>query len=152
MSNEPSWLSRLSPIARSGVAVVSGLIVGGLVVAVVEGVNVLLFPPPAGMDFGNPEALGAYTASLPSIAFAVVGAAWMLGALAGGAVAGWLGGARADVDGGIVGLLLAAGSVANLMNPGLEHPAWMWAAALLTVPAGWFAARWVMGWQKRSAL
>lgn len=143
--SKPSWLSNLSPIARSGIAVISGLIAGGLVVALVEGVNVFLFPPPAGMDFGNPEALGAYTASLPITAFAVVAAAWILGALAGGAVAGWLGGTRADVDGGIVGLLLAAASVANLMNPGLTHPVWMWAAALSTVPAAWYAARWVSG-------
>ncbi|MCC7018822.1 MAG: hypothetical protein IT332_03665 [Ardenticatenales bacterium] len=144
----PNALSKLSPVARSGVAVISGLIAGGLVVALVEGVNVFLFPPPAGMDFSNPEALGAYTATLPFAAFAVVGAAWILGAIAGGAVAGRLGGARADVDGGIVGLLLAVASVANLMNPGLTHPAWMWAAALLTVPAAWFAGRWVSGRRK----
>ena len=137
----PNALSTLSPIARSAVAVVTGLIFGGLVVARVGGAHVFLCPPPPGLDFGNPEALGAYTATLPFAAFAVVGAAWILGAIAGGAVAGRLGGARADVDGGIVGLLLAVASVVNLLA--YPHPAWMWAPALLTVPVGWYVARWV---------
>lgn len=141
--SESSWLSNLSPVARSGIAVVAGLIIGGLVVAVVESANVFLFPPPPGLDYRDPEALGAYTATLPFAAFAVVGAAWVLGALAGGALAGRLGGARADVDGGIVGLLLATAGVMNLLA--YPHPAWMWAPALLTVPAAWYAARWASG-------
>ncbi|MBK6767910.1 MAG: hypothetical protein IPG72_02540 [Ardenticatenales bacterium] len=149
MPDTTSKLSNLSPVARSGVTVVSGLIVGGLVVAVVEGLSVFLFPPPPGMDFSNPEAYGAFMATLPAGAFVLVGAAWMAGAVAGGAVAGWLGGARADVDGGIVGLILAAGSVMNLLN--YAHPAWMWAPALLTVPAAWYVARWVSGRRKASA-
>lgn len=142
-------MSKLPPLARSTLAILAGVIAGALVVALVEGANVILFPPPAGLDYGNPEALGAYTATLPFAAFAVVGAAWILGALAGGAVAGWLNGRKADVEGGIVGFILAVASAMNLMDPRMKHPDWMWAPALLTVPAAWYAARWVSGRAKR---
>ncbi len=136
-------MSTLPPLARRFVAVFAGIVLGGLVVALVEGVNVVLFPPPEGLDYRDPAALGRYMAGLPPAAFAVVGLAWNLGALAGGAVAGRIAPLHAAVNGLAVGAMLAGASVMNLVDPDLPHPPWMWLAALLPVPVARYAARWV---------
>lgn len=136
-------MSRLHPLARRAVAVFAGIVAGGLVVAVVEGANVLLFPPPAGLDYRDPAALGRYMAALPAAAFAVVAVAWSLGAAAGGAVAGRLAPDNAPVNGLAVGAMLVGASLMNVANPDLPHPAWMWLAALLPLPVAWATARWV---------
>lgn len=142
-------MNRLPPLVRNVLGVIAGVVVGGFVVGLVEGANVLLFPPPPGMDFTNPEALGRYAASLPTAAYAIVGLGWMLGALAGGVVAAPIAVRRRGVVGLVVGVIFVGASIMNLVSPDLPpHPAWMWAPALLAAPMGWLGARLV---ERRSA-
>lgn len=143
-------MNRVPPLARSVLAVIAGVVVGGLAVGLIEGLNYVLFPPPAGLSLSDPEALGRFAASLPTTAYAIVGLAFMLGALVGGAVAGWVVGRRLVVPGIIVGVILAGSSVLNLVDPSLPpHPTWMWAPALLAAPMGWLGA-WLVARRMRT--
>lgn len=135
-------MNRLPPLVRSVLAVIAGVVVGGAAVGLVEGANYVFFPPPAGMNFRDPEALGRYAASLPTAAYAIVGLAYVLGPLVGGAAAAPIAGRRMAFHGLVVGVILAGASVMTLVDPSLPpHPAWMWAPALLGAPMGW-----VGGW------
>ncbi|MEO8082826.1 MAG: hypothetical protein ABI780_03325 [Ardenticatenales bacterium] len=139
-------MNRVPPLVRSVLAVIAGVIIGSLVVGLIEGANVLLFPPPAGMRYDDPVAMGAYMAHLPITAYAVVGLGWMLGALAGGAAAARVAGRKMAVHGLLVGVILAVASVMNLVDPSLPaHPVWMWAMALLAAPMGWLGG-WLGAW------
>jgi hypothetical protein len=111
-------------------AVVAGLAVAALMVGIVEGISSMVHPLPAGIDYSDRAAMSAAIASLPATAFVLVLAAWGLGALAGAYVATRIG--RHPALGYLIGVLLAAGAVANLLA--IPHPVWMWAGAAVVIP------------------
>ncbi|MGL4464512.1 MAG: hypothetical protein ACRC1K_20360 [Planctomycetia bacterium] len=122
---------------RFVVAVIAGTIVAGGVVAVGEGLSGLLHPPPAGMDFNDPDKLRAFIATLPASAFVFVLAAWTVGSFAGSLVAGLLTRGRSAVAPAVVGGLMIAAVLFNLAT--IPHPVWMAVAAIVLVPAALFA-------------
>ena len=119
--------------------VIAGAVVAFLCVMAVEYAAHMVYPPPPGFDFNDPEQLARAMASASTGAFAIVAAGWFVAALIGA----WVGSAVAKraLAGWIVTLIVVAACIANLlMIPG--HPAWMWAAGiLLPLIAGWLAQR-----------
>ena len=77
----------------------------------------------------------AAIAQLPTPAFVAVLLAWGLGALAGAWTAVRISGVAAT--GYIIGALLLAGGVANLLA--IPHPIWMWPGAVVAMGAGTLA-------------
>jgi hypothetical protein len=112
-----------------------GAIVGYVIVSAIEMVNLMLFKPPAGLDFKDPAALKAYVASLPETAFILVIVAWMAGAFVGVLIATRV--ARWRVAGLIVGLLMIGATVSNFFR--FPHPVWAIASAII----GLLAAIWL---------
>jgi hypothetical protein len=126
-------------MVKNLLAVVAGVIVGGLMVAVMEIIGHSLFPPPPGLDASNPASLAKLMEQVPMGAKLSVVVAWAVGSLAAGFVAGKLasfnGSTMALIAGGV---LLCAGGYTMIAIP---HPVWMVIAGLL-VPlpsayAGW---------------
>ena len=123
---------------RRVLAVVAGLVAMFVIVIAVELLGPLFHPIPAGLDPKDNAALGAWVASAPFSAQAVIVAAWFLGALGGGWVArrlsGWVAAAW------IVAFLDAALALTTLFR--FEHPLWMQIGAVVA-PAlgGWLATR-----------
>ena len=119
---------------RKILGVVAGVVAGALVVFAVEGIGHSIYPPPAGTDLHDPEALKALMLTLPRGALLFVVLGWTLGAFAGGAVAGLIG--RGIVPALLTGAIqLLFGIMTMLMIP---HPAWMMALGiLLPVPCAW---------------
>lgn len=119
---------------RKILAVVGGVVAGGVVVFAVEGVGHLLFPPPPGLDMSSPEGMKAAIQSLPAGALLFVVLAWVLGAFAGGLVAALI--ARSVGPALVTGALqLLFGIVTMVMIP---HPLWMIALGiLLPLPSAW---------------
>lgn len=112
-----------NPAIRSLLATVIGVIIGIVVIALVEGLGHLAFPPPPGLDPSDPDLV----ASLPPGALYAVLAAWFIGTLAGAATAIAI--ARRVVPGWSVGLVIAAlGLWTTQMFP---HPPWMVVAAMV---------------------
>lgn len=119
------------------IAAAAGILVAGVFVFLVESLNHLVSPPPQGLDWQDSEAAGRYISSLPPMAFAVVLAAWLAGAFAGGLVAGWI--SKANWPGYISGGILLFGVVMNL--GAFPHPWWLWLGIPGTIMASLAGAR-----------
>lgn len=122
-------------MARKLGGILLGAIVGYLIVSAIEMINLVLFKPPAGLDFKDPAAMKSYVASLPETAFILVIVAWVTGAFAGVLIAARV--ARWRVAGFIVGLLMIGATVSNIIR--FPHPIWAIVAAI----AGLLAAIWM---------
>jgi hypothetical protein len=127
-------------MGRKILAVIGGVVLGGIVVFVVEWVSSLIYPPPAGLDMTDKEAMKAYVATLPIGALLFVLLAYVLGSLSGG----WLA-AKIARDSKIRLSLIAGGvlllfGIINLVT--IPHPLWF---AVLTVlvflPAAYFGGK-----------
>ena len=129
----PSTIRRLLA-ALAGVAVAVGVVV------LVDTAVGRAFPLPRGLDTQDRAQVQAALAAVPAAAIALLVAGWALAAGAGAFVAVRLApGRRAGIGLVVAGFLLLS-TVANLVA--LPHPAWVWPAALLLIPAaGWLGAR-----------
>jgi hypothetical protein len=128
---------------RSILAVVAGFVVASTVMTLVEMANGRILYPELGklaQGVTDREVIRALFAQAPVGALLVVLAGWVLGSLAGGFVAAWIG--RSSPVGHAVavgGCLTLAGIANNLMLP---PPLWFWVAGLvLLVPAAVAAAQ-----------
>jgi hypothetical protein len=130
-------------IIRSILAVVAGFVVASAVMMAVEAVNGRYLYPELGKlaeGVTDREVLRSIFAGAPAGAFLVVILGWVLGSLAGGCVAAWIG-RRAPVGHALVlgGLLTLGGIANNLMIP---PPLWFWVAGLVVlIPAAYAGAR-----------
>ncbi len=122
-------------------AVLTGLVTGGIVIALVEGVSSTLYPIPESLDVTDRDALAVYTMNMPIGAYISVLTAWFLGAFSGGAIAVLIG-KRSSVA-IIVGSILTLGGIANMYM--LPHPVWfMIVGTLVYIPAAMIGGKFVM--------
>lgn len=127
-------------MGRTVLGVLAGLATMFLVIMVVELLGAQLFPPPQGLDMHDPQALADAMAQMPLGALAVVVAAWVLGAFAGGWVAAKVAVGYPRVAAVIVALAVVAGVVMMILS--FPHPMWMTVLGLvLPVPAALAGAR-----------
>lgn len=129
-----------NPIMRRIGGIVAGVIAAGLVVAVLETVGHLLFPPPPGLDLAKPADQARLIEAIPIGAKLAVVIAWFFGALAGAwaalRISGWVPAVWI-----VAGVMTVLSVVTTQMFP---HPLWMIAAALtLPVLAAWLVQRMV---------
>lgn len=116
-----------NPIVRRIVAVLAGVIVAGMVVALVEGLGHMIYPPPTGLDISKPEDQARLMEVIPPGAKIAVVVAWFVGSFAGAAVA-MLIGKHAFPGGVVAGLMVVASFATTQMFP---HPLWMMVGAVL---------------------
>jgi len=116
---------------------IAGIVTAGLLVWLVEMLGHSVYPPPADLDFANPEAMGAYVATLPIGAFLFVGGAWFIATLGGTFIACKIGTAKPIVFAGIVGGLMLVATAVNLAM--IPHPLWFSALGI----AGILIAAWL---------
>lgn len=127
-------------MGRSILAVVLGIVLGGVVVGGVEYVGRLAYPPPAGMDMNNPEVVKEYVAQAPVGALLFVPLAWALGSLAGGTLAAKLSRQSHTRNALIVGGVLMVFGIANLVM--IPSPLWMWVVGIAVfLPAAYLGAK-----------
>ncbi|MCA8996520.1 MAG: hypothetical protein KDA80_06040 [Planctomycetaceae bacterium] len=103
-------------------AVLFGLVAGGGTVALVEGISSVLYPPPPGMNFHDPDAMKSFVATLPAGAFLLVLLAHACGAFVAGLVCSWFLRRRFVRGGVLLGSLFLMAGVANLLT--IPHPVW----------------------------
>ncbi|HVF35294.1 MAG TPA: hypothetical protein VND91_08220 [Candidatus Saccharimonadia bacterium] len=127
-------------MARTLLGVFAGLVVMLVVIAALEAAGHALFPPPPGVDYGDPEQLRRVMELLSPAALAAVLVGWVAGAALGACTAAAI--ARehrlsAAMSIGVVMLLLV---VANLVM--LPHPWWIAiGSVLLPLPSAWLGYR-----------
>ena len=118
----------------------AGIIAAFVVITLVQMIGHQVIPPPSGMNPADPDSIREAMASLPIGAFLFVLLSYFLGAFTGSFVATWLGGVRVRTSAIVVGGLVFAATVANLVM--IPHPIWFSVVALAGIPvAAFFGAR-----------
>jgi hypothetical protein len=123
---------------RDVAATVLGLAVAIIVIMGIQMIGHIIWPPPEGLDLNDTAVVQTYVSQLPFTALLFPILSYFLGALAGPVVASKIGTARPIVFAGVIGLVLLAFTIANLIQ--IPHPYWFSALAVAAVPVGaWLA-------------
>lgn len=131
-------------VIRSVLAVLAGSMVAGMLIAVVEMIGHLVYPPPPGIDPTDPESLRTVMESLAVGALIAVLLAWAIGTFAGAWLAARVAGRAGSAHGMVVGLLMLAAGVANMLT--IPHPIWFWFLGVGVFPlAAWLGGRGAAG-------
>ena len=113
---------------------VVGLIVAFGVIMGVQMIGHSIWPPPAELDWNDSEVVRTYVSQLPFMALMFPILSYFLGALGGPLIASSIGTARPMVYAGIIGLVLLAATIANLIQ--IPHPVWFSVMAVAAVLVG----------------
>lgn len=123
---QPGDAARRRQAMRPVSGVLAGVALALLVITVMEYVGGLIFPIPA-LDWSDPEAVRRIMAAMPLAAKECVVGGWLLGALAGAALA--VGVARQGWVGWVPAAAVLIGSILNSLA--IPHPLWMNVGAVL---------------------
>ncbi len=127
----------MNPKLKTALAVVAGIITGGIVIAVVE--TLTAEKPPEGLDFNNKEQMAEYVKGLPFKAFGFLMLAYFLGSVAAGYVANLIARSAGYQPALIAGFgLFVVGAINLIMIP---HPLWFAVVSSLL----YFAGAWIGG-------
>lgn len=119
----------MKQILGSLLAVVVGVVVGGIVVAVVEVPGYFVHSPPPGLNMNDQAALAAHMSKAPPLALATVALAWALGPLAGTLVTCLIARRNYVVHALVIAAIFALLDAANF---GLfPHPLWLMVAGIV---------------------
>ena len=125
---------------RNVAAALAGIVTAFVMIMLIEKLGHFIYPPPPDLDFSNPEAIRPYMATLPFLALMFPMLAWITGTFAGSLVACSIATARPMAFAIIVGGLVFAGTVSNLIV--IPHPLWFSVLSLLGIVASaWLAMR-----------
>jgi hypothetical protein len=136
-------------MGRNILAVVAGFILANLVIVGVEMVSSLIYRPPPGFNPRDPEAMRELMAVMPAGAWLMVALAWFLGTAVGAAVAVRIGRQAPAALAVVIGSLLLAAGVANMLM--LPHPGWFVPAGLAMFPLGAYVGL-LIGRRRQSAV
>ena len=130
----------MSPIIRNILAVIAGLVVGGIVNFALVAVSAVVIPPPAGVDPTNMESLQASIHLFEAKHFVFPFLAHALGTLVGAAVAAFIAASHKMTLALIVGAFyLLGGIMAATMIPA---PTWF---IILDLVAAYIPMAWIGG-------
>lgn len=118
----------MNPVVRSILAVIAGMLVAFVIIALVEMVGMRVYPPPAGMDPRDPESIKAAMAQIPLGALLVVLLAYAAGSVAGGWIAARFAPRARLMHAMIVGAILLGAGIMNMTM--FPHPGWFWVSAI----------------------
>ena len=110
---------------------VAGVITAFITVMLVDKIGHMIYPPPEGLDFTDPEAIGPYMATLPIGAYLFILASSVTAAFIGTMVGCYIGTASPNLFGAIVGGIVLAATIANFIF--IPHPLWLAIATLLGI-------------------
>ena len=118
---------------RKLAAAVAGVIVAMLVIQLVQMLGHLVYPPPADVDFGEPDEVREFMSTLPVGSILFVGAAWTIGTFAGTLAGALIARTGAIPYAIVVGGVVLAGAILMLLI--IPHPWWFTIAAPLAIAA-----------------
>lgn len=123
---------------RDAGAALAGIVIAFVLVSAVQFVGHSIYPPPTGLDQTDMEAMQDYVSTLPVPALLFPMFAYFVGTFCGTLFACTIGAARPVIFAFIVGVLVMAGTVANLIW--IPHPLWFSVTAVLGIVASaWLA-------------
>lgn len=128
-------------LLRNVLAIFGGTLAAIVLIALVQAVAHALYPPPPDFDFNNPEAMAELMANAPVGALLLVILSYLLGTLAGSAVAAKLSAPEGPArQGFFVGVLMLIAAAMNLLK--IPHPLWFAIGSVVAIiVAGFFGTR-----------
>lgn len=128
-------------ILRNVLAVIAGLVVGGVVNMLLITISPMIIPPPAGVDINNAESLSRGIHLFEPKHFIMPFLAHALGALVGALVAYLIAASYKARFAWVIGILFLCGGIAAAFM--IPAPAWFIALDLLVayLPMAWLATR-----------
>ena len=124
---------------RDAIAVIVGLATGLILIYAIQKVGHTLYPPPENLDINDVEAARSYISQLPLLALLFPIISYFFGTLGGSFVGCAVGTARPAGLVGVIGLILLAFTIANLIR--IPHPHWFSALAIAVVVGGALLAK-----------
>ncbi len=119
---------------------IAGFVTTFATIMLVQALGHAVYPPPPGLDTGDPARVGDYLETLPPGALVFVLLAYFAGAFLGTFVAKWLGGGSGKPYALLLGGLVLAGTLLTVYR--IPHPPWFVVAAIISIPvAAWLGAR-----------
>jgi hypothetical protein len=118
-------------VIRKLLAAVAGIAVAMLAIWAVESLGHLVYPPPADIEFGDPDEVRAFMATLPVGSILFVGAAWAAGAFLGTLAGASLSRTKPLPYAVLVGGIVLAGAITMLLI--IPHPWWFTISAPLAI-------------------
>lgn len=129
---------------RNALALATGLAISFGIIMAVQMLGHSIWPPPTNFDWNDMDAVQKYLSQLPFLALLFPIASYFLGAIGGPLIACRIGTARPVVLVGIIGLILLALTIANLIQ--IPHPVWFSVLAVAAViVGGWLAIQLATG-------
>ncbi len=131
----------MSNVVRNVLAVLAGLVIGGIVNMLVVAIGPMVIPPPAGVDVSSMEALGKSMPLFEPRHFIMPFVAHALGTLVGAIAAYMIAGSHKTQIALVIGVLfLIGGAAASYMLPA---PVWFEALDLLVayLPMAWLGSK-----------
>lgn len=127
-------------MVRNVAAAITGVVTAFVLIMLIEKLGHSIYPPPPDIDFSDPEAMRPYIATLPFLALLFPMIAWVVATFAGTVLACKIGTANPLAFAAVVGGLVLAGTIANLIV--IPHPVWFSAVSLAAIAASaWIAVR-----------
>ncbi|HEY6161197.1 MAG TPA: hypothetical protein VI112_08235 [Bacteroidia bacterium] len=125
-------------------SVIAGAVIAAGLVFLSDVLTGKVYPPPAGIDLNNAAEVKKMVEAMPAGAFGFMIAGYAVACFAGGLVAALVSGCKTARASFIVGVVITAGSIMNVMSiPG--HPLWfVILGALVCIPfalLGYMAVR-----------
>ncbi|MGG3739077.1 hypothetical protein [Aeribacillus pallidus] len=113
---------------RTFLAVVAGLVAGGVAIFFLETISHIFYPPPADININDPDALREFIQQAPVGALVLVAVAWAVGSFVGGLVTQLIAKRHQRRLPLVTGGILMAMGLLNLIL--LPHPIWFWVVGL----------------------
>jgi len=127
-------------MVRNVAAAITGIVTAFVLIMLIEKLGHIIYPPPPDIDFSDPDAMRPYIATLPFLALLFPMIAWVVATFAGTVLACKIGTANPLAFAAVVGGLVLAGTIANLIV--IPHPVWFSAVSLAAIAASaWIAVR-----------
>ena len=127
-------------MVRNVAAALAGIVTAFVMIMLIEKLGHFIYPPPADLDFSDPDVMRPYIATLPFLALLFPMIAWVVATFAGTVLACKIGTANPLAFAAVVGGLVLAGTIANLIV--IKHPLWLSLLSLIAIIASaWIAAQ-----------
>jgi hypothetical protein len=127
-------------MVRNVAAALAGIVTAFVMIMLIEKLGHIIYPPPADLDVSNPDVMRPYIATLPFLALLFPMIAWVIATFSGTVLACKIGTANPLAFAAVVGGLVLAGTIANLIM--IRHPLWFSLVSLVAIAASaWIAVR-----------
>ena len=120
-------------MGRKVLATIAGLVAAFIAISICQLAMGLVMKPPTMEMMQNPEAMRAFVASMPAVAYLILAAGYAIGSLVGGLVAGKIAGGSASgfIPALVIGMFLTLMGVVNFFGTAPGSPLWAIALCLL---------------------